>query len=832
MTASRPNDPSSLTRPALSGALRRRGGRWFFALALVVAAGVLFPAVSAASSTPVPPSIIDATTGLPDASSVAPVNACAPATSVTATCLAQVLAVRGTRSFVHPRLRTPSSPFRLVRHRGRNGATTLEIPAANTPQPGTPAYLQQAYDLAYLSQTEGAGTTIAIVDAYDDPNAESDLATYRTNFDLPACTTANGCFKKVDQDGVPVDQSGGDNALPANSTWDIEISLDLDAVSALCPNCHIVLVEANSASSSDLTTAEQEADTLGANVISDSWAMPQTRTQAQQNFDGSTDGAGLYSFPSVTTVAASGDDGYAGTSTNSYPAALPGVTAVGGTSLVPASTSNVQTTRGFTESAWGSTEGGVWSGTGSGCASAETKPTWQTDSGCHGRSYNDISADGDPETGIQIYDSSATGSNTGWIVVGGTSEATPLIAAYYALVGAQAQGAAWAYSNASLLNDITTGSNVPPTGVACAKSISYICNAGVGYDGPTGEGSISGAAATGAPGIGGPGTSGSYLQSVTQTTAQLEGGIYPNGADTKYWWEYGTTTNYGQTTKPTTGVGTDIGSGTSPVAVNDSLTGLQPSTTYHYRLVAQNSYGTEYGYDFTLTTNASPAPTSGGGTATNPPIQTTPPPTTTTPVAPTPPASTASATPTVPQLGGVQIASAGATTATARTTINAGGGATTYELQYGSTPALGHSMFGGLPASLSPVTVSRNLQSLSPGKVYYVRTVASNAAGTSMSAMIRFRTSPVTITRIFTSANKLEVVLRCHGSSACSVRLQARVGGRLIAAGGARIRGNRSATATLNLSRSAATLVKHGRAPTLSVLSVWNGLTATVSARI
>jgi PKD repeat protein len=541
-----------------------------------------------------PASITDATTGLSDAANVAPVAACAPSTPVSATCLAQILGVRGTRAFVHPRLRKPSSIYRFTPPRPRQGhASTPAVAAAAAPQPGTPAYLQQAYDLAYLSQTAGTGETVAIVDAFDDPNAESDLAAYRSEFGLPACTSANGCFHKYDQTG------GTNYPTTVDSGWELEISLDLDAVSALCPNCQIDLIEANSAGVSDLAAAQLKADQLGASVISDSWDLSLSTGQVSSFLS-----SGDYTFPGITTVAASGDSGYPGASTSDFPAALTGVTAAGGTTLEPASSSGAQSVRGFTESAW--------SGAGSGCYQRKgvIKPSYQSDTGCAGRSYTDISADADPNTGTQVYDS----SGGGWVVVGGTSEASPLIAAYYALLGSTAQGPAWAYANASLLNDPSSGSNG-----ACAVSISYICNAGVGYDGPTGVGSISGAAAPapGAPGIAGPGTSGSYAQSVTANTAALQGGVYPNRADTTYWWEYGTTTAYGQQTVPK-----DIGSGSTPVQVADSLIGLSPGTTYHYRLVAQNSFGTEYGYDYTFTTSdpialftASPPVSTPGGLA-------------------------------------------------------------------------------------------------------------------------------------------------------------------------------------------------------------------------
>ncbi len=156
--------------------------------------------------------------------------------------------------------------------------------------------------------------------------------------------------------------------------------------------------------------------------------------------------------------------------------------------------------------------------------------------------------------------------------------------------------AQWAYADSALLNDPTTGS----TGT-CATAILYICNAGVGYDGPTGVGSISGDVAVGGPGIGGPadgtGANNTYTQSVNSTAATLTGGVYPNGLDTTWWVEYGTTNAYGQVTTPS-----DVGSGATPVSVSTQLTSLQPSTAYHYRLVAQNSSGTTYGYDYTLTT--------------------------------------------------------------------------------------------------------------------------------------------------------------------------------------------------------------------------------------
>lgn len=799
------------------------------ALALLGVCGAFAPTAGAASTGSVA-AVTDATTGLPDASSVVPLDACGSPTAVRAACLAQVLGVRGTRSVVHPLLRRAASPNRLAPARLRahlsRATAAAEVAAATAPQPGTPAYLQQAYDLAYLSQTSGAGETVAIVDAFGDPNAEADLAAYRAEFSLPPCTSASGCFSEVGQ-------TGGRTPQTMNSGWETETSLDLDAVSALCPNCHIVLVEANSDSLSDLAAAQAEAAQLNPNVISDSWAVTMIGRSAAQSFAAS----GTYTFPGITTVAASGDDGYLGSGVNNYPAAMGGVTAAGGTTLEPASSSGVQSARDFTESAW--------SGSGSGCASRVTKPTWQTDTGCSGRAYNDLSADADPNTGMQVYDS----ADGGWEVVGGTSEATPLIAAYYALLGPTVQGPSWAYANAGLLNDPSSGANG-----SCFYSLTYICQSATGYDGPTGEGSISGAVATGAPGIGGPGTNGSYTQSIAGSTAQLQGGVYPNGSDTTYWWEYGTTTGYGQQT-----TAVDIGSGNAAVPIADTVQGLQPGTTYHYRLVAENSFGTEYGYDFALRTasgtitgpatgtssggettgtGTTGANTTGSGTSgtdttsttTTTTVTTTTSPTTTT----TSPSSGSSSSandsgttagggsaPAKPSTSVPRIAAATSSSATISATVSTGGAGGRYSVQYGTTPALGRSVAGALSGSASGL--SATLRNLQAGGTYYARVVVSNAAGTATSATIRFRTSAVTIAGLSIGGGRIQVVLRCHGAGPCRVSLQARSGSRVVATGRASLRGNRTTTATLPLRGRAGHIA-------LSVLSSWNGYPAAVTA--
>jgi len=320
----------------------------------------------------------------------------------------------------------------------------------------SPAYLQSAYNAP--SATNGVGQTVAIVDAFDDPTAESDLATYRAQFGLPACTSANGCFRKIDQ-------NGGTAYPNTNASWANEISLDVDMVSALCPNCDILLVEANSADTNDLGTAVNEAVTLGANVVSNSYGGSEFSGESYFDSD--------YNHPGVAVVASAGDNGFG----VEYPAASPDVVAVGGTTLNQLTATG---TRNATET--------VWSGTGSGCSEYETKPTWQTDTGCTTRMVTDVSAVADPSTGVWVYDSADSG---GWVVYGGTSAASPIIGAMYALAGNGTTTDpmnSYPYTHPGALNDIVSGSNG-----TCTPA--YFCNAGVGYDGPTGLGTPNTAAA-------------------------------------------------------------------------------------------------------------------------------------------------------------------------------------------------------------------------------------------------------------------------------------------------------------------------------------------------
>jgi len=313
-----------------------------------------------------------------------------------------------------------------------------------------PADLQSAYKLA--SATAGSGQTVAIIDAFNDPNAESDLAVYRSTFGLSPCTTANGCFRKVSQ-------SGGTIYPPSDTHWSEEISLDLDMVSAICPKCHILLVEANDSSFNNLGIAVNEAVKLNANVVSNSYGGLE--------FSGETRFAPFYNHPGHVITASAGDSGYG----PQVPAAFNTVTSVGGTTLNRASNA-----RGWSET--------VWSGTGSGCSAFISKPSWQTDSRCNRRALNDVSADANPSTGVAVYD---TFHESGWLVFGGTSVSSPIIASVYALAGnaSSLTYGSYPYSHRTSLFDVTSGSNG-----SCGGS--YLCRAKVGYDGPTGLGTPNG----------------------------------------------------------------------------------------------------------------------------------------------------------------------------------------------------------------------------------------------------------------------------------------------------------------------------------------------------
>jgi len=320
----------------------------------------------------------------------------------------------------------------------------------------TPADFRAAYN---IPANAGSGAyTIAIVDAYGYPNAEADMNTYRSKYSLPACTTANGCFRKISQSG------GSTAGLAVDVGWDQEQALDLDMVSAMCPNCHILLVQANDALVSNLAAATQTAAaTAGVKAISNSYGLAEsTSLNAYEP---------SYNHPGIAVTVSTGDSGYG----VQFPANSAHVTAVGGTSLKKASNA-----RGWTETAW--------SGAGSGCSAIVAKPTWQTDTLCSRRTVADVSAVADPNTGASVYGPTSS-TASGWMIIGGTSLSAPLIAGVYGVNGGTANYGKDPYDHVANLYDVTSGSN----GRNCGKT--YFCTAVVGYDGPTGLGTPNSATA-------------------------------------------------------------------------------------------------------------------------------------------------------------------------------------------------------------------------------------------------------------------------------------------------------------------------------------------------
>jgi subtilase family serine protease len=333
------------------------------------------------------------------------------------------------------------------------------VPASTTPAATakTPAQLKDAYK---LTGTSSGGRTVAIVDAYGYPNLAADLATYRSYYGLPACTTAGGCL-------TIKDQNGGTSLPRFNTGWAGEQALDVDAVSAICPDCKILVVQAKSASIADLGTAVNTASKqAGVVAISNSYGGG--------DLSDATYGAN-YNHPGIAVTASTGDNGYQG---GSFPASSSYVTAVGGTTLTSAAN-----TRGWNETAW--------SGAGSGCSTVNTALAAASASGtgCAKRAIADVSAAADPSNGgMAVYYPTSQNAST-WAQVGGTSESAPIIASVYALSGNTAGYAnATPYSHTASLFDVTAGSNgTCPT--------TQWCNSRTGWDGPTGLGTPNGTGA-------------------------------------------------------------------------------------------------------------------------------------------------------------------------------------------------------------------------------------------------------------------------------------------------------------------------------------------------
>jgi len=386
---------------------------------------------------------------------------------------------------------------------------TSAHPDADTVQPNAipsgngygPSQFQAAYGLTSASASLGAGTTVAVVDAYNDPTAASDLATYRSAAGLPALTS--GQFTVYNQNGAT---SPLPATAPASDDWTLEEALDVDMVSAICPLCKIDLVEATNDSGTGLYVAEETAaTTLGAKYISNSWGGSEASSDTTLDSQ-------YFGVSGVVYTASAGDGAYSAGVI--YPATSPNVVGVGGTSLSTSSNA-----RGWTESVWKTS---TTEGTGSGCSAFEPTPSWQSSisiitAACSHRVDNDVAADADPATGAAVYDT--TNGNGGWNEVGGTSESSPIIAAVFALAGNNGNGGNKAadsiYTHTGNLNEVTAsndGTCTPPTADSVLCTATGAANT---YNGPTGWGTPNGLTA-----FQSNGTTGSNTVTVTNPGSQ------------------------------------------------------------------------------------------------------------------------------------------------------------------------------------------------------------------------------------------------------------------------------------------------------------------------
>jgi subtilase family serine protease len=332
----------------------------------------------------------------------------------------------------------------------------LKPMATQGPTGYSPTQLRGAYG---ITATGALATTVAVVDAYANPNAAADLAEYRRVLGLPALSA--GQFKQMNQSG------GAITTVTPDVGWGQEEMLDLEMVSAMCPGCTILYVGANSASFNDLATAVNRAVTAGATVVSNSYGGPE--------FSSETTLQSAYNHANVTITASTGDSGYGAQA----PAAFGNVVAVGGTHLVLSGNTRASET--------------VWSGAGSGCSAYITKPTWQQDTACARRTIGDVAAVADPATGVSVYDSYGSTNGNNWYVFGGTSVSAPLIGGIYGLVsdGSPTVATKLYAHPAGSLYDVTSGSNGRCTrGKNTAGQ--YLCTGVAGYDGPTGNGTPNG----------------------------------------------------------------------------------------------------------------------------------------------------------------------------------------------------------------------------------------------------------------------------------------------------------------------------------------------------
>lgn len=470
-------------------------------------------------------------------------------------------------------------------NRGGEATPTAECGCGSGLENGfSPQDLESAYKLKVAN---GVGQTVAIIDAYDDPHAEEDLNFYRETYGLPPCTGALGCFRKVDQ-------RFSQNYPAPSSEWALEISLDLDMVSATCPRCHIMLVEAENNQLESLAAAVNTAAAHGATEISNSYGAREIEVgEVAVNALASS-----YSHPGIPITVASGDDGYndeqlerreekTGKCLNcspDFPADLSTVIGVGGTNLNPEGTSG----RGWSESAW-------YYG-GSGCTLFVVKPVWQSGEGCAHRTTADLAAAAGGETQLSVYDT--YGQYHGWADVAGTSASAPIVAGAMALEpeASRGEGLEGIYKHPERWFDVTAGGNYAGldsshTREECEKP--HLCLAGPGYDGPTGMGTPDGGAGATPP-------SAVVLpaRNVTATGATLRAVVNSEGKITTYSFEYGESTAYGHTVS----LGKSILGYTKPAAQAAEISGLEPGTKYHYRIVAVSAGGTTKSGDGSFST--------------------------------------------------------------------------------------------------------------------------------------------------------------------------------------------------------------------------------------
>lgn len=472
-------------------------------------------------------------------------SACQASEPGRVSCLALLLVAKTAAARAH------THPLGMIRRTPIMAAKPAEGAYGLRPEDLQGAYFPGEAPQAPVSKPQ----TIALVDAYNDLHAESDLSTYSREFALPACTRANGCFTQVNENGETSNLPFPSNeaALIAREVrclqlvigetktqrtereaacteveeaggWALEISTDIEIAHAVCQNCRILLVESAPLETS-LEKGEEAAVKLGAGEISNSWGGPEPGAESK-----------AFEHPGVAITAAAGDEGYlnwtaaaAAHGSHStyysgadYPASSPNVVAVGGTEL------NMSSGRWQSETVWNedpSPSGGNHGAGGGGCSAVFTAPAWQQSVpdwpavGCGDhRAVADISADGDPYTGVAVFDSNSytyeenghkLTTVPGWVPIGGTSVASPIIAAMFALVGGAhtAYPAQTLYSNlgSPALHDVSSGGNGECRGVyvSCSGSMTplsaldcglgaFICNAASGYDGPTGVGTPNG----------------------------------------------------------------------------------------------------------------------------------------------------------------------------------------------------------------------------------------------------------------------------------------------------------------------------------------------------